>query len=114
VDKDKQSSLKRPTAKRARELLNWSKNQLRIMITLLAGHCHLKGQLFKLGLADSLGCNRCKKASETASHVLCDGEALALLRFRNLGHHVLKPADFANISISKVLHFIPRAGLLNA
>jgi len=31
-----------------------------------------------------------------------------------LGHHILKLGDFANISISKALHFVHTAGLLNA
>jgi hypothetical protein len=68
--------LKRSSAKKAGQLLNPSRNQLR-MTGLLTGHCHLKGHLFKLGLVNSPKCNRCKQASETASHVLCDCEALA-------------------------------------
>jgi len=32
-----------------------------------------------------------------ASHVLCDFEALVILRFRHLGHYVLKPGNFADI-----------------
>jgi hypothetical protein len=48
--------LKRPSAKRAGELLNLSRDQLRIMMGLLTGHCLFKGRLFKLGLVDSLGC----------------------------------------------------------
>jgi hypothetical protein len=43
-----------------------------VMTGLLSGHCHLKGHLFKLGLVDSPGYDRCKQASETALHVLCD------------------------------------------
>ena len=73
------------------------------MMELLTGHCHLKGHLFKLGLNPKY--DRCKQAFETASHVLCDCEALAVSRLRHLGHHFLKPGDFADISVSKVLHF---------
>jgi hypothetical protein len=105
---------KRPSAKRARELLNLSRNQRRIMTGLLKGHCHLEGYLLKMGLVDSPRCDRCKQAFETASHVLCDCEALAVLRFRHLGHRFSKLGDFADISISKVLHFVQSAGLLNA
>jgi hypothetical protein len=86
--------LKKPSARKADELLNLSRNQLKIMTGLLTGHCHLKGHLFKLGLVNSPECNRCKQASETASHVVCDCEALATLRFRHLGHHFMKPGDF--------------------
>jgi hypothetical protein len=61
--------LKRLSAKRAGELLNFSRNQLRIMMGLPRGHCHLKGHLCKLALVDSPRCDRCKQAFETASHV---------------------------------------------
>jgi hypothetical protein len=40
-----------------------------------------------------------------ASHVLCDREALATLRFKHLGHHFMKPRDFEDIVVSKILHF---------
>jgi hypothetical protein len=72
------------SAIKAGGLLNLSGNQLPIMIGLLTGHCHLKEQLCKLGLVKSPECERFKQASETASHVLCDFEALAALRFRHL------------------------------
>jgi len=31
-----------------------------------------------------------------------------------MGHHFLKPGDFAKISVSKALHFVQSAGLLDA
>jgi hypothetical protein len=66
------------------ELLSLNRNQLRILTGLFTGHSHLKGHFFKLGLVDSPVCDRCKQASETASHVLGDCEALAAIRFRYL------------------------------
>jgi hypothetical protein len=66
-----------------------------------------------VGLVNSPECDRCKQASETASHVLCDCEALATLRFRHLGHHFMEPGGFEDISVSKILHFVQGAGLLN-
>jgi hypothetical protein len=98
VDKSRlRAFFKKPSARKAGELLNLSRNKLRIMTGLLTGHCHLKGHLFKLGLVNSPECNRCKQASETTLHVLCDCEALATLRFRYLGHHFMKPGDFEDI-----------------
>lgn len=38
--------LKGPSPKQARELLNLSRNQLRIMTGLLIKHCHLQGHPF--------------------------------------------------------------------
>jgi hypothetical protein len=80
---------------------------------LFTGHCHSKGHVFKLGLVDSPECDRWKQASETASHVLGDCEALAALRFRYLGYHFMKPGDFKDIPVSRLLHFVQSAGLLN-
>jgi hypothetical protein len=51
---------------------------------------------------------------ERASQILCDCEPLGLLRFRHLGHHFLKPGDFADIYVSNLLHFIQSVRLLNA
>jgi hypothetical protein len=84
------------------------------MTGLLTGHCHLKGNLFKLGLINTAECDRWKQASEMASHVLCDCKALATLRLRHLRHHFMKPAECENISDSKILQFVQGAGLLNA
>jgi len=80
-----------------------------------ANSCYpLKGYLFKFGLVDRPRCGRCKQAFVTASHVLGDCKALAVLRFRQLGHCSLTPGDSADISISKALHCVQSAGLLNA
>jgi hypothetical protein len=105
--------LKRPSAKRAGELLSLSRNQLRILIGLLTGHCHLKEHLFNWGLVNSPECDGSKQASEAASRVLCNFEALAALRFRHLGRYFINPGDFKDISISRILHFVQSAGLLN-
>jgi hypothetical protein len=49
-----------------------------------------------------------------ASCVLGHCDALVALRFRHLGEHFLKPGNSDNISISRILHFVHSAGLLNA
>jgi len=96
--------LKKPSAKRPGELLNLSRNQLRILAGPLTGCFCLKGRLF---------CDGYKQASEMVSRVLCDYEALATLRYRNLGCNFMTPSDFKDISVSKILHFAQGAGLLN-
>jgi hypothetical protein len=40
----------------------------------------------QMELTNSLTCERCLEKDETATHILCDGEAIAYLRFRHLGH----------------------------
>jgi hypothetical protein len=80
--------LKRPSVKRAEEILNLSRDQLRILMGLLTGHCHLNRHLFTLWLVDNPGCGRCKQAFAMASHVLCDCKALSTLRFKHLSQRM--------------------------
>jgi hypothetical protein len=104
-----------PSAKRAAELLSLSINYLRIVIGLRTEHCHVKGRVYKMGLVDSPVCVTGANKNLKRHHVFfVTVEALAWLRFRRLGNHFLKRVDFSDISISKVLHFVQSAGLLNA
>jgi hypothetical protein len=77
------------------------------VVGLLTGHCHLKGHLFKLGLTDDPICERCLEEDESATHILCDYEAVAHVRFRHM-----EPSDYYDAPIYKVLHFIRGVGLI--
>jgi hypothetical protein len=61
----------------------------RFCLTGQEGHCHLKGHLFKLGLTDDPICERCLQEDESATHILCNCEAVAHVRFRHLGQFFL-------------------------
>jgi hypothetical protein len=100
-----------PSAKRTRDLLKLNRDQLRWIVGLYTGHCHLKGHLSKMGLMNDPICERCLEADESATHVLCDCEALAHLRFRHLGQFFMEPGDFYDVPIGKVLLFIRSVGL---
>jgi hypothetical protein len=100
-----------PSAKRTRDLLKLNRDQLRWIVGLYAEHCRLKGHLSKMGLMSHSTCERCLEADESATHVLCDCEALAHLRFRYLGQFFMEPGDFYDVPIGKVLHFIRSVGL---
>jgi hypothetical protein len=68
-----------PSARRKKDLLKLNRGQLRWVVGLVTGHCHLKGHLFKLGLTDDPICERCLE-DESATYTLCDCEAIAYLR----------------------------------
>ena len=99
--------LKNPSAKKVGKLLNLSRNQLRIFRGLVTGHCHLKGHL---ALVNIPKCHRCKQVSEITSSVHFDSQTLVTLRSRHLGHYFMKPADFEDISVSRILQFVQGAG----
>jgi hypothetical protein len=101
----------RPSARRTKDLLKLNRGQLRWVVGLLTGHCHLKGHLVKLGLSDPI-CERCVEQHESATHILCNCEAVAYLRFRHLGQFFMEPSDYYDAPIYMVLHFIRDVGLI--
>jgi hypothetical protein len=68
--------------------------------------------LCKLGLTDDPTCERCLQEDESATHILCDCEAIAYLKFRHPGQFFMEPSDFYDAPIIKVLHFILSLGLI--
>ena len=81
------------------------------MIGLLTGLSHVKGHPFKLSLVNSHQCDRCKQASEMASHVVCDCGALATLGLGHLAYNFMEPDDIEDICVSKILHIVRSVGL---
>jgi hypothetical protein len=100
-----------PSVRRTKDLLKLNRDQLRWVVGLLTGHCHLKGHLFKLGRTDDSTCERGLQENESATHILCDCEAIASLRFRHLGQFFMEPSDCYDAPVNKVLHFIRSVGL---
>jgi hypothetical protein len=74
-----------PSARRMKDLLKLNRDQLRWMVGLFTGHCRLKRHHLKLGLTDDPICERCLEEDESVTHILCDCEAIAYLRFHRLG-----------------------------
>jgi hypothetical protein len=101
-----------PSARRMKDLLKLNRDQLRWVVELFTGHCRLKGHLFKLGLTDDPICERCLEEYESATHILCDCEAVAHVRFCHLGQFFMEPSDYYDAPIYKVLHFIRGMGLI--
>jgi hypothetical protein len=101
-----------PSARRTKDLLKLNRDQLRWVVRLLTGHCPLKGHLSKLGLIDDPICERCLEEEESATHILCDTEAITYLRFRHLGQFFMEPSDYYAAPIYEVLHFIRDVGLI--
>jgi hypothetical protein len=52
-------------------------------------------------LTDDPTCERCLQEDESATHILCDCEAIAYLRFRHLGQFSMEPSDYYDAPISK-------------
>jgi hypothetical protein len=101
-----------PYVRRAKGLLKLNRDELRWVVALFTGHCHLKGRFFKRGLTDAPINERCLEEDESATHILCDCEAIAYLRFRYLGLFFIDPRDYYDAPLNKILHFIRSVGLI--
>jgi hypothetical protein len=101
-----------PSDRRTKDLLRFNIEEVRCVVGLLTGHCHLKWHLFKLGLTDDRICERCLEEDESATHILCVCEAIDYLRFRHLGQFFMDPSDCYDAPINNVLHFIRGVGLI--
>src|SRR5450759_390094 len=62
----------RPSAVKARILLNLNKKDLRVITGLLTGHCPSRYHLNKIGKIHSTECRFCQFETETAEHILCN------------------------------------------
>jgi hypothetical protein len=78
-------------------------DQLRWVVGLLTGHCHLKGHLFKLGLSNSTTCERCQEENETATHI----------RLCHLDQYFMEPSDFRHAHIQNPMLHSKRKGRHN-
>jgi hypothetical protein len=58
------------SGKRTKDLLKLNTDQLRWVVGLLTGHCHLKGHLFQMGLTDDPTRERCLEEDESATHLM--------------------------------------------
>jgi hypothetical protein len=82
-------------------------------VGLLTGHCHLNGQIFKLGLTDDSICEKCTEEDASPTHILCDCAAVAYLRFRQLVQFSMEPSVYYDALIYKVTYFIRDVELIN-
>jgi hypothetical protein len=79
-----------PSARRTENLLKLNGENFRLVFGLFTGHCHPKGHLVKMGLTDDPTCERCLE-DESATHMLCDCETIAYLKFRHLSQFLMEP-----------------------
>jgi hypothetical protein len=99
--------------KRASEILNMSRTNIRLITELLTGHCHLKKHLHRIGLSASNTFRFCEDEEETPVHILCECDEIARLRLLYLGHAFPKPGDVMANPLRQMVRFIEKTGLAN-
>lgn len=69
-------------------LLKLQRQDLRLLVGLITGHCNLNSHLYKLGATDSPMCRGCMQENETVEHVLWHCEATEETRVATGLHEV--------------------------
>jgi hypothetical protein len=64
----------------------------------------------KLGLINDPICERCQEEDKSATHILCDCEAVAHIWFRHLDQFFMEPSDYYDTPTDNVLHLIQGVG----
>jgi len=83
----------------------------RVVTGLLTGHNTLRRHLYLLELLDSPLCRKCGAKEETSAHILCECEALTILRYRHLGSYFLEPEEVKSINLGAIWSFSKATGL---
>lgn len=96
----------RPSAAKARILLNLKKRDLRVITGLMTGHCPSKYHLNKMGITQSAECRFCQSENETAEHILCRCGALFRQRMSVFGRGLIEPLEIWQSNPYRVLDFI--------
>jgi len=70
-----------------------SRQKLRVVVGLIAGHTTLRAHIFKLELTRRQGCRVCAGEIEGSVHNVCHCPALACKRYKTLGCKFSKPKN---------------------
>jgi hypothetical protein len=93
------------------KFLSFNRTQPRAVTGLLTGHNTLRRHLHLMGLSDSPLCRRCGAEDETSARIICECEALALLRHAHLGSSSLLPEDIRSKILGAIWNFSKVTGL---
>jgi hypothetical protein len=72
--------------------------QFRVVAGLLTGHDILRRHLYTMAMMDNPMYRRCGANERTSAHVLCECEALVMIRHTYLDSFFLDPKDVSSLS----------------
>jgi hypothetical protein len=102
-----------PCKKRADDLLELNRHQLKMIVAILTGHAPVRTHLRTMGLFEGdPTCRFCRKEAEIVQHIICCCEVLARRRFNVFGNPVVEPKDIRTGSVRDLCLFIRGTGLL--
>jgi hypothetical protein len=104
--------IKHPKLKTTTYLMCLPKKQLRILVSLITGHCCLIKHFHRMGLITSPVGASCQLKEETALPFVCVFPTFATLRTHIFGKLILNASEFREASASTILRFTFQSGRL--
>lgn len=101
--------------RRTGELIRMHRPHMRIIISVITGHCPFGNHARRLGLPYNDFCRSCRdeEEEETISHLLCDCPALENERLRYLGRRSFNSLlELTTVELSALLSFVRSSGWL--
>jgi ribonuclease HI len=115
-----------PGQKHAKKMINKSlnkltsgllillRNQVRLVVGLLTGHCHLRKHLYRLGIyKEEPVCRKCGMGEEAAHHIFFECKALGRICYSVLGPPGFELETIHQEPIKPLLDLIRKAGIFD-
>lgn len=90
-----------------KKLLEMSKNDIRIAVGIITGHCKLNKHLVTIRLRDDPDCDFCG-VNETAKHILCECPRLTPIRQQIYARDFIEPVEICKYPLQNVVTFYKR------
>ena len=101
-----------PSTRKSQDLLNLKRNDLKLICSILTGHCLLRKHLTVMGLSDEPTCPKCGFEEDTPEHLITNCSSYNILRKNVLGGKTLCKSKLECTKIPSLLSFIKNSGRL--
>lgn len=87
------------------QLLNMSRQEVRVVTGLITGHCRLNDHFAKIGMRDDPDCDLCGRERETAMHIICSCRSLNRCRMEIYRKEVLTAEEICSNPLRKLVKY---------
>ena len=87
-------------------LIRLPRRDLRDVVSVFTGHAAVARHLHIMKLIDSPTCKHCGLAEESTAHVICECDALSIIRFQFFGKPLLAVSEIQCLRVSDIIKFI--------
>jgi ribonuclease HI len=98
--------LQGPSKNQTNFLLSLKRQELRLLVSVVTGHCTLNNHMKTMRLANSPTCAKCLEEDETLEHFVCRCPIFSRVRRRTLGDFELRSDELISADFKSLLSFI--------